>query len=1442
LQTNEDAVQTLVELGANITIRNKKEFSAQGLAKRHLEELSGKESRPRGRFGKKKRPATFEKPPTPDATTEEAPIEEEPTQPLEVATENDWSASGADTDWAASSTNNGWDAAPSSEWDTKPRPDEGGGNWGTEEPETKIDEPSRDIWGNVYDVSNPKPIEEIQVVEDIHNDVHEEDDGDDEENQEAVEEYPRLQPNWASSTPEFDIFGTAIPAPLPLHDYPTDDYDEYVSSLSSSESDLDRPEKERRIRRAEKRARKLAQKDADRQARIEREKAKEKKTTKKSSAPQSSPRTKEERSGQEQQPEEDDPYLGSIFEDSDDDGYDLFGTASSSLTASTNTGVDPSSLIASEDSLFRSATVPVPAREPVVETPITIALRILRWLRHHAKETGKMQQQLFDNIKSSGSASDVAPHIEPFLINAVLPQRNESPLLCAVKYSPADVVEYLIGELGANPKIANLVNESLLHHAIKRGDSRIVSILLAAGVNLFARNSRGDTPLETALQSSMGANWEIVSALLEATLERPAVAEVQKLSQSICWCLREAVKRGSMDTVRLILASGVASVASASTGAGWTPIHLAVKFGHLEIAELLIKSTDKQAINAQTSDGFSALHMAIEKAKDEGEDQMKMIHLLLNNGADPNAKIKSGISALHMSTRHGFLDCSAALLRAGANPNAWNDRLRTPLWLAFKDSRSSLCQVLVKHGATDLNGKITYLTGEPLIYESVRRADSDLVRAMLIDQHWDFDPLWKHPKTGMTLANLAVMKELDADVVSVIGKKYLDITKPKQAETSNEQQSYSVYSFQEPVVEEKKAPEEATLNIPGRGPLHTAVLIGSEPMVDVLCSLGFDCNKEDTKGISPISLSLIHQKTSLLRMMAAKYGGLLSFAPVERSRRKPSTQILVELGMEQKDLLQIYLDQKPAEAGSALWFAIEQNRLEMARWLLHERGTDPNPAVGDLKRTILHRVVQKGDIEATRLLLSCRDIPSACAVNVNCQDKHGWTPLHIAIQKNHVDICQMILEDPSVDVSLEDERKFTVLHLALAVPHMTEVVQKILSLRRNEMRVDLDNDYGKNPLFYAMRRRQWEIASKLLSMSGTLSLSNQAPKVGTSGWSLMHIAAVNGFADIIHELGRGADWRTVNALEGRGWTPLHLAVRHLHVESVEALLRYGASVSVQTHKLWNPLHTLAATAHFDELKTASPENYEKAVRILDLLLTSQDSYVAAMAPNETKNTPLDVAISFENVTFAKILLDRGITRSRSFDLVEFKGLPLHKAVSRGSVATLEIVLHKMKQLPVERRRELMNETRGRSEWPALFTAVQEWWSKPGLVTVLLQNGADAFFRDANNQNILHIVGHRRSTDAARAIRKEVPEKALVKLMGKRDSQGFTPMDVAGGRYIKRFFRNGILHTHRTSAKERYLNKPDKKSARKKKVENRRIWKREMAFEKEDYLAHRPRTW
>jgi ankyrin repeat protein/tetratricopeptide (TPR) repeat protein len=76
-----------------------------------------------------------------------------------------------------------------------------------------------------------------------------------------------------------------------------------------------------------------------------------------------------------------------------------------------------------------------------------------------------------------------------------------------------------------------------------------------------------------------------------------------------------------------------------------------------------------------------------------------MVELLLERGADINAKDKRGMTALHLAAQHGFQAVVEALIAHKADVNALDDGRRTPLAVAAAYKRASVVQQLLQAGA-----------------------------------------------------------------------------------------------------------------------------------------------------------------------------------------------------------------------------------------------------------------------------------------------------------------------------------------------------------------------------------------------------------------------------------------------------------------------------------------------------------------------------------------------------------------------------------------------------------------------------------------------------------------------------------------------------------------------------------------------------------------------
>ena len=106
---------------------------------------------------------------------------------------------------------------------------------------------------------------------------------------------------------------------------------------------------------------------------------------------------------------------------------------------------------------------------------------------------------------------------------------------------------------------------------------------------------------------------------------------------------------------------------------GATPLHYAAENGHVEIARLLLQNGAD--VNAKNNYGSTPLHWAAE------QDNVDILHLLVENGADLEAQDNYGWRALHYAAIHGISPFIQELISRyhvdiNARDNDWETALR----------------------------------------------------------------------------------------------------------------------------------------------------------------------------------------------------------------------------------------------------------------------------------------------------------------------------------------------------------------------------------------------------------------------------------------------------------------------------------------------------------------------------------------------------------------------------------------------------------------------------------------------------------------------------------------------------------------------------------------------------------------------------------------------
>jgi ankyrin repeat protein len=136
----------------------------------------------------------------------------------------------------------------------------------------------------------------------------------------------------------------------------------------------------------------------------------------------------------------------------------------------------------------------------------------------------------------------------------------------------------------------------------------------------------------------------------------------------------------------------------------WAPIDLAISRGHLQEVRMLIEYNAN--INIETEFGEGPLHVAASRA--DINDQVGILQLLLDHGANPNARDDDGSTPLHhcswwqkggYSPTQGSVEGARLLLKYGAIIDAEDKEGRTPLQIALEHDRQDIAACLREHGA-----------------------------------------------------------------------------------------------------------------------------------------------------------------------------------------------------------------------------------------------------------------------------------------------------------------------------------------------------------------------------------------------------------------------------------------------------------------------------------------------------------------------------------------------------------------------------------------------------------------------------------------------------------------------------------------------------------------------------------------------------------------------
>lgn len=731
---------------------------------------------------------------------------------------------------------------------------------------------------------------------------------------------------------------------------------------------------------------------------------------------------------------------------------------------------------------------------------------------------------------------------------------GDTPLRRAAMANQGETVKLLV-ERGVDVDSRGLRGETILHKKAELGDPSLIEQLLELGADINAKDADGSMPLHTAVACG---KRDMAAFLIDHG------ALVDGMDKQGRTPLHFAAQVGSVEMMNLLIDKG--AVVGRQDKAGTTPLHLAAAQAQKSAAAALL---DRGAdINSIDKRRRTPLHSVVDLDKAEGteedaagqrqgtayfgvnpdEARIDTARLLLDRGADIEARTRTGMTPLHCASAAGRESLVEFLLDVGAAIEAADHTQRTPLCAAIESGRTEVCRLLLDRGASVAVQDSTKRT--PLHYAAAL-AEPEIAE-MLLSLGCDPNAAGLLGRTPLhdACANGAVQtaQVLLAHGAGIEAQTSLRWT-PLHAAAE-----YGSAPLVKILLAHGANPD--VLTDESRTPLHLAVTRGNAGAVQVLASVGANPNIQDRNGCTPLHLAAMLRKEKI-GVFLVKYGADVDLR---------TSEDLNALDIAENNGCRSMVSALRPRTGNALIDAIKAGDAEKAERCLKE---DPESARARVDGVLpFHLAAREGLRSVFKMLLN-----RPRSVRETETNAEKFTALHEAARRGHADLIELLLAKDA-KVEMTDAKGRTALDWAEVRGHKPVVgVLKANGATPSAPLAKLfDSDQS------TQYEREWSGGRVSMSMEGlgkamlierpdvlkrVLDADANKANDKIDGRPLLVIAASQGKREVVVLLlDYGAD---VNARSGdqAGVTALHEAARVGNREIVEILVARGADVALR---------------------------------------------------------------------------------------------------------------------------------------------------------------------------------------------------------------------------------------------------------------------------------------
>ena len=178
-----------------------------------------------------------------------------------------------------------------------------------------------------------------------------------------------------------------------------------------------------------------------------------------------------------------------------------------------------------------------------------------------------------------------------------------------------------------------------------------------------------------------------VSAVMLATYFGESAIAEYLIKQGAVLDIFDAAATGRVNRVRELISED-SSRANAYSVDGFQPLGLASFFGHFDVVEYLLQSGAEVNSLSKNSQQVMPLHSSV------AGQHLEVSRILLEHGADVNAKQADDFSPLHEAVQNGQVEMVQLLLLHGADRYAQKSDGETPVTMADEKGFSEVAALL----------------------------------------------------------------------------------------------------------------------------------------------------------------------------------------------------------------------------------------------------------------------------------------------------------------------------------------------------------------------------------------------------------------------------------------------------------------------------------------------------------------------------------------------------------------------------------------------------------------------------------------------------------------------------------------------------------------------------------------------------------------------------